>query len=331
MDKLNGRLARQEQNMSGWTARDIPDLAGRQVIVTGANSGLGFHTALQLAVHGAHVVLACRSRARGEDAAQIIRGRAPQARVEVAELDLADLASVRQFATAYSEAHGSLDVLVNNAGVMAIPRRRTVDGFEMQFGTNHLGHFALTALLLPALLTRQGARVVTVSSNAARIGKINFDDLQSEHKYGRWRAYGQSKLANLLFAFELDRRVRAAGLDLISVAAHPGYAATNLQAAGPRMEGKDLQARLAALGNRLFAQPASMGALPETYAAVASGVQGSEYFGPDRFFAQRGYPTRVKAPQAAYDTEVAGRLWAVSEQLTGVRFALNVRPDSAYA
>jgi NAD(P)-dependent dehydrogenase (short-subunit alcohol dehydrogenase family) len=173
--------------------------------------------------------------------------------------------------------------------------------------------------------------VVTVSSTVARIGSINFDDLQGERHYRRWRAYGQSKLANLLFAFELDRRLRAHGLDLISVAAHPGYAATNLQTAGPRMEGKDLQARLAALGNTLFAQPASMGALPETYGAVAPGVQGGEYFGPDRFFGQRGYPTRVGAPKAAHDTAVAARLWEVSEQLTSVHIDFSVRPGSVIA
>ena len=317
--------------MPGWAARDIPDLTGLPAIVTGANSGLGFHTALQLAIHGAPVVLACRQGRRGEDAAQQIRERAPRAQLEVAVLDLADLASVRRFARRFNETHAALAILVNNAGVMAIPHRQTADGFEMQFGTNHLGHFALTGLLLPTLLARKGARVVTVSSMVARIGSINFDDLQGERHYRRWRAYGQSKLANLLFAFELDRRVRAHGLDLISVAAHPGYAATNLQTAGPRMEGKDLQARIAAFGNTLFAQPASMGALPEIYAAVAPGVQGGEYFGPDRFFGQRGYPTRVKAPKAAYDTAVAARLWEVSEQLTGVRFDFSARPGSATA
>jgi NAD(P)-dependent dehydrogenase (short-subunit alcohol dehydrogenase family) len=238
---------------------------------------------------------------------------------------------VRQFAARYSETHGELAILVNNAGVMAIPRRLTADGFEMQFGTNHLGHFALTGLLLPTLLAHRGARVVTVASTAARIGKIDFDDLQSERHYRRWRAYGQAKLANLLFAFELDRRARAHNCDLISVAAHPGYAATNLQAAGARMEGKDLQARLAEFGNNLFAQPAGMGALPQTYAAVAPGVRGGEYFGPDRFFGQRGYPTQVQAPGPAYDTAVAARLWEVSEQLTGVRYDFSARPGSATA
>lgn len=317
--------------MPGWAARDIPDLTGLPAIVTGANSGLGFHTAMQLAVHGAVVVLACRKAERGEDAARQIRERAPQAQLEVAVLDLADLASVRRFALRYNETHEHLAILVNNAGVMAIPYRQTADGFEMQFGTNHLGHFALTGLLLPTLLAGKGARVVIVSSTVARIGSINFDDLQGERHYRRWRAYGQSKLANLLFAFELDRRVRVHGLDLISVAAHPGYAATNLQTAGPRMEGKDLQARIAAFGNALFAQPASMGALPEIYAAVAPGVQGGEYFGPDRFFGQRGYPTRVTAPKAAYDTAVAARLWEVSEQLTGVHFDFSAWPGSATA
>jgi NAD(P)-dependent dehydrogenase (short-subunit alcohol dehydrogenase family) len=317
--------------MPTWAARDIPDLTGRPAIVTGANSGLGFHTALQFALHGAPVMLACRNATRGEDAAQQIRSRAPRAQLEVATLDLADLASVRQFAMRYKETHASLAILVNNAGVLALSQRRTVDGFEMQFGTNHLGPFALTGLLLPTLLAYEGARVVTVSSSLARMGKINFDDLQSEHRYRRWGAYAQSKLANLLFAFELDRRARAHGLDLISVAAHPGYAATNLQAAGPRMDGKNLQARLAEFANTLFAQPASMGALPEIYAAVAPGVQGGEYFGPDRFFAQRGYPTRVRAPKAAYDSAAAARLWEVSEQLTAVQYDFSAQPGSVTA
>ena len=306
--------------MPHWTAADIPDLAGRTAVVTGANSGLGFHTAGQLALHGAQVVLACRDTGKGADAARRIRARAPRAALEVVALDLADLASVRRFAQEYRAGHSGLDILVNNAGVMAIPQRRTADGFEMQFGTNHLGHFALTGLLLPALLARPGARVVNVSSSVALIGRINFDDLQGERRYNPWIAYAQSKLASLLFTFELNRRAHAQGLDLIAVAAHPGYASTNLQGVAPRMTGNGLQARLNALGNALIAQPAGRGALPSLYAATTPDVHGGDYFGPDGFLGIRGYPTRAKAPRQAHDEGAARRLWEVSEELTGVRY-----------
>ncbi|HWE63970.1 MAG TPA: oxidoreductase, partial [Chloroflexota bacterium] len=255
--------------MANWTEHDIPAQSGRLAVITGANSGLGFHAALQLAQHGAGVVLACRDTGKAERAAAQIRSAAPGANVEVAELDLASLASVRHFATTFAGTRPGLDLLVNNAGVMALPYRRTADGFEMQLGTNHLGHFALTGLLLPSLLRRPGARVVTVSSNAAASGHMHFDDLQGEHGYKPWSAYGQSKLANLLFMRQLDRLLRARGLDLVSVGAHPGYAATNLQGTGPRMGGRRGMGIVMALANRLFAQPASRGALPELYAATA--------------------------------------------------------------
>src|SRR5271167_2998976 len=230
--------------MARWTTDDIPPLAGRIAVVTGANSGLGFETALALARAGARVVLACRDEAKGGDALDRIRQAVPAADVRLDRLDLADLASVREFAADFSAGHGGLDLLLNNAGVMAIPRRETADGFEMQFGTNHLGHFALTGLLLDRLLARPGARVVTVSSTAAMIGRIRFDDLQGSRRYGKWTAYGQAKLANQLFALELDRRATDCGVDLVSVAAHPGYAATNLQAVGPRMSGSRIMERL---------------------------------------------------------------------------------------
>jgi NAD(P)-dependent dehydrogenase (short-subunit alcohol dehydrogenase family) len=304
--------------MARWGAGDIADLAGRQAVVTGANSGLGWQTARQLAAHGAKVVLACRSVAKGEEAADRIRGLSPDAGVEVIELDLADLASVRRFADAYQSGHEGLDVLVNNAGVMALPRRTSADGFEMQFGTNHLGHFALTGLLLPSLLTRPGARVVTVSSQVAMIGRVNFDDLQGERRYQKWSAYGQSKLANLLFAFELDRRAGARGLDLISVAAHPGYAATNLQTAGPAMSGHRLEIKGAEIANRLFGQSDADGALPILYGASAPDVTGGQYFGPDRLFGSRGHPTTVHPPRSALDEATGRHLWEVSEQLTDV-------------
>jgi NAD(P)-dependent dehydrogenase (short-subunit alcohol dehydrogenase family) len=294
-----------------WTAADIPDLDGRRAVVTGANSGLGFQIALELARHGASVVLAVRDLGRGEEAARKIG----EAHAEVRRLDLADLASVREFAEGFS---GGLDLLVNNAGVMALPRRTTADGFEMQLGVNHLGHFALTGLLLPALLKNPGARVVTMSSGAHAFGRIRFENLQGERHYQRWLAYGQSKLANLLFAFELARRAALADLDLTSVAAHPGYAATNLQTQAARMENSRVKAALAELGNRVFAQSDAQGALPALYAATMPDVIGGEYFGPGGRSGMRGYPTRAQTSKSARDPELAARLWAVSEELTGV-------------
>jgi NAD(P)-dependent dehydrogenase (short-subunit alcohol dehydrogenase family) len=306
--------------MSRWAAADIPDLAGRIAVVTGANSGLGYQTALELARHRATVVLGCRDQAKGDDALSRLRAEVPDADGAVALLDLADLASVRSFAIAYQAEHGALDILVNNAGVMALPHRTTADGFEAQFGTNHLGHFALTGLLLEALLERPDARVVTVSSTVATIGHINFDDLQSERRYVRWLAYGQSKLANQLFASELGRRAAAAGTSLVSAAAHPGYADTNLQAAAPTMVGHRFRAGVMTLGNKVLAQSGAMGALPQLYAATAPGVRSGDYFGPDRLFGQRGHPTRVGAPRQAHDRDDARRLWTVSEELTGVEY-----------
>jgi NAD(P)-dependent dehydrogenase (short-subunit alcohol dehydrogenase family) len=301
-----------------WTARDIPDQTGRLAVVTGANSGLGLITAMELARAGATVVLACRDATRGADAVARIRAEAPDAAVEVRRLDLADLGSVREFAGSLSADRDGLDVLVNNAGVMALPRRTTADGFEAQFGTNHLGHFALTGRLLPLLAKRPGSRVVTVSSGMHRIGRMNFTDLQGERRYRKWLAYGQAKLANLLFAFELDRRLGEAGPR--SYAAHPGFAATNLQTAGPRMQGSVLLERGAELLNKLLAQDVRMGALPSLYAATAPGLPGGSFVGPDGFQEQRGHPTVVRAKKAAYDQDDARRLWEVSEDLTGVRY-----------
>jgi NAD(P)-dependent dehydrogenase (short-subunit alcohol dehydrogenase family) len=306
--------------MASWTADDIPDLAGRVAVVTGANSGLGFETALELAKAGAQVVLACRDQAKGGEALARIREAVPTADVRLERLDLADLSSVRTFAAEFSAAHDSLDILVNNAGVMAIPRRETADGFEMQFGTNHLGHFALTALLLERLLTRPGARVVTVTSVVARMGRIRFDDLQGSRRYGKWTAYAQAKLSNQLFTLELDRRATHRGADLVSVAAHPGYAATNLQAVGPRMSGSVLMGSFSNLGNSVFAQTAAGGALPSLYGATAPGVRGGQYFGPDRLFGMRGHPKPVAFVRAARDPETARRLWELSQRLTGVQF-----------
>ena len=307
-----------------WTTDQMPDQAGRTAVVTGGNSGLGLETARRLAQAGAQVVLACRDVDKGARALEDVRADAPAATVEVAALDLADLGSVRTFAEWFTTGHDGLDLLVNNAGVMAPPRRETADGFELQFGTNHLGHFALTALLIGAMESRADARVVTVSSGAHRMGKINFDDLQSKHRYFRWRAYGQSKLANLLFAFELDRRLRAAGSAIKSVAAHPGYAATNLQSAAPPM----VDRLVMVVTNRLLAQSVEMGALPQLYAATQPGLEGGEYIGPDGIAEQRGHPKPVGSSGAARDKQAARRLWEVSEELTGVTFELPVRAAS---
>jgi NAD(P)-dependent dehydrogenase (short-subunit alcohol dehydrogenase family) len=291
---------------SRWTAQDLPPLEGRTFVITGANSGIGLAAARALARAGAHVVLAVRDVAKGDQAAASIEGSS-----EVRRLDLADLASVRAFADAWD---GPLDVLVNNAGVMAVPERRTKDGFEMQIGTNHLGPFALTNLLLP----RIADRVVTVSSGAHRGGSIRLDDLNWERGgYQRWRAYGQSKLANLLFAGELQRRLDAAGSSVRSLAAHPGWAATNLQSRTENI----IQNVIMAIGNRVIAQSEEMGALPTLYAATQD-LPGDSYVGPDRFHEQRGHPKLVGRSGAARDTETARRLWELSEELTGVTFPL---------
>ncbi len=300
-----------------WVAADMPDQNGRVAVVTGANSGLGLATARELAQASATVVMACRSSARGEEAAAQIRSAVPAAALEVEALDLADLGSVREFAARTAGAHQRLDLLINNAGIMAAPRRLTKQGFESQFGTNHLGHFALTGLLLRALLKAPAPRVVTVSSHLHRKGTMNFDDLQGERKYSPWGAYGQSKLANLMFCFELQRRAVEAGSSLLSLAAHPGYAATNLQfAATDRFYEK----AVGWIGNRLFAQSADMGALPTLYAATVPELPGGTYIGPGGRSEQRGYPKVVSAARKAYDEADWRRLWVLSEELTGVHY-----------
>jgi NAD(P)-dependent dehydrogenase (short-subunit alcohol dehydrogenase family) len=309
--------------MPGWTASDIPDQSGRTVLVTGGNSGLGYQTVLRLARKGAHVLLAARDRTRGQAALDQLTAEAPGSQIELGELDLADLASVERFSTELLASGQDLDVLVNNAGVMAIPHRETTtQGFERQFGTNHLGHFALTGRLLPALIKRPGSRVVTLSSNQHKRAKaINFDDLQAEHSYQPWGAYAQSKLANAMFVLELDRRLRAAGLDVISAGAHPGFTHTNLQISGPRSGGTSLVARGMGFATRLLAQPVSDGVLPQLYAATAGGVEGGDYFGPDGPAEMRGHhPKLVQFSAAAHNEAAAARLWAVSEELTGVTF-----------
>ena len=300
-----------------WTAADIPDQSGRTAIVTGANSGLGLATARELARAGAAVWLAVRDEEKGRRAMSSIRNLVPAADVTVGLLDLADLSSVRGFAESFAAPGRQLDLLINNAGIMAAPRRLTRDGFESQFGTNHLGHFALTGLLLGALLKAPAPRVVTVSSHLHRRGTMRFDDLQGERKYDRWGAYGQSKLANLMFCFELQRRATAADTAVLSLAAHPGYAATNLQFAA---SSRSYEKVIGWIGNRLFAQSADMGALPTLYAATVPELPGGTYIGPGGRAEQRGHPKVVAAAGKAYDEQAWQRLWDLSEQLTGVHY-----------
>jgi NAD(P)-dependent dehydrogenase (short-subunit alcohol dehydrogenase family) len=302
---------------SKWNAGDIPDQTGRVAIVTGANSGLGLVTARELARAGAKVVIACRDTTKGDRAEAEIQAQVPGADLDVRALDLADLASVRGFVARLTGEHDSIDLLINNAGVMAPPRRLTVDGFESQFGTNHLGHFALTGLLLPTLMSAPKPRVVTLSSSAHRIGKMDFDDLQGERHYNNWRAYGQSKLSNLLFCFELARRATAAGTGLLSVAAHPGYAATNLQFAGPSAF---YEKAIMAVTNRVLAQSADMGALPTLYGATVADLPSGTFVGPEGFLEQRGHPHIVTAISRAYNERDWRRLWEISEEMTGVTY-----------
>ena len=285
-----------------WTADDVPDQTGRTIVVTGANSGLGAATTRALAEHGARVVMACRNVAKAERVAAAMPGD-----VAVRPLDLADLSSVRAFA----DASDGVDVLVNNAGIMAVPMARTADGFESQIGTNFLGHFALTGLLLPKI----SQRVVTLSSGAHRIGRIDLDDLNwRTRRYRRWAAYGQSKLADLIFAMELHRRLSSSGSAVLSVAAHPGYAATELQS-----HTESIQDRVMAVANRVIAQDAAMGALPTLYAATMPDVRGGEYYGPGGLGEVRGHPRRVGMSGAARDEATAAALWRLAESLTGVQ------------
>lgn len=304
--------------MAKWTIADIPSQRGRLAVVTGANSGIGWHTALELARAGGEVILTARTTAKGSDAVQRIRREIPEATVRFELLDLASLRSVREFAAKVGQEE-KLDLLVNNAGVMAIPQRQvTEDGFEMQFGTNYLGHFALTVLLLPALLRSPSPRVTTVSSGAANMGlkKINFDDLQWERSYGPWKAYCQSKLADLMLMRELGRRCREEGIELLSNAAHPGYARTNLQTSGPGSPENVIQKIVASI----LSQDAAHGALPTLRAATARDAAPGSYYAPDRMFQLKGDPILVPLPKPAMDDEAARKLWIASEKLTGVQW-----------
>ncbi len=301
--------------MTKWTAAEMPDMHGKVALVTGANSGLGLETTRALVIKGAHVIMACRDQEKGRRVKTSLEESIEGASLELAELDLASLASIRTFAQGFQADHTQLDLLFNNAGVMAIPQRKTQDGFEWQFGTNYLGHFALTGLLLPTLLTTPQSRVITTSSFAQLLGKIEFDNLNSERSYSRWSAYGKSKLADLMFAFELQRRLKRAGATTISVAAHPGYAHTSLQSTSANAS----QAISEHLMYTLYGgQSAAMGALPQLYAATSPHIYGGEYVGPDGLFGMSGYPKKVRGMKSAYNEQVAARLWEVSVELTGV-------------
>ena len=296
-----------------WSAENIPDLTGKVAIVTGANSGIGYEMARALARKQATVILACRNQDKGEAAVRQIAQEYPAAKAELMPLDLSDLAAVRRFADEFAQHYQRLDLLINNAGIMEIPFGKTADGFELQFGTNHLGHFALTGLLLDLSLQTPQARIVTVSSIMHRFGRIDFDNLNGEKHYSRSGAYAQSKLANLLFTYELHRRLEGAGVDAVAIAAHPGWTATNLQS----------HSLMYQTLNPLMGQKPPMGALPALYAATAPDVRGGDYYGPRGWFEVRGYPTKVQSNGRSHDMVVAAKLWAVSETLTGVRYQIS--------
>lgn len=304
--------------MEKWTVADIPSQAGKLAVVTGANSGIGWHTALELARAGSEVILATRSEAKGREAVELIRRQLPQARVRAEVLDLASLRSVRAFAAKVG-GEARLDLLVNNAGVMSVPQRETTaDGFERQFGTNFLGPFALTGLLMPALQRAASPRVTTVASGAANLGlrRINFDDLQWERSYGPWKAYCQSKLADLMFMLELGRRCADAGVGLLSNAAHPGFARTNLQTSGPGRPQNSIEKIMTSF----MSHDAAHGALPTLRAATAMDATPGSYYGPDRMFQLKGDPVLVPVPKPARDEAASRKLWEVSEKLTGVQW-----------
>ncbi len=307
-----------------WKASDIPDLKGKIALVTGANSGLGYYTCLELARKGAHVVLAARNKDKGYAALDKIKSEIPEADLQVMKLDLANIESIKHFADAFIEEYEKLDILINNAGVMAIPLMRTSQGFEMQFGTNHLGHYALTALMFAFIDKTPGARIVNVSSLMHKFGTIHFDDLNWEKSYSKWDAYSQSKLANLLFSIELDRRLRLADKQTSVMAAHPGYASTNLQTRGGEMEGSKANVLANKFLNAVVAQPAWRGALPSLYAATCPEAVSGKFYGPSGLGGVRGYPREEKINPKLTSPDVAKRLWEESESLTCIHFPVGV-------
>jgi len=303
-----------------WTQNDMPNLTGKVVIITGANSGLGLESTKAMAAKGATIVMACRNLSKAEKAKADVLQKVPNAKLDVMQLDNASLESVRNFATAFKAKYDRLDILLNNAGVMAIPRQETADGFEMQLGVNHLAHFALTGLLLDIITSTPGARVHNTSSSAAFNGLINFDDLMGEEEYGRWTAYGQSKLANVFFANELNKRLKEAGHDTISNSSHPGLVMGNLQSNSLQQSGTPLSERiLYGIIGPLIGQDVSMGVLPQLYASTAPAAKGGAFYGP-KTFRVRGYPAEQHANDAADDATARKRFWEMSEELTGIHY-----------
>lgn len=306
-----------------WTQQDIPNLTGKVVVITGANSGLGLESTKAMAAKGATVVMACRNIEKAEKARNEVIAKYPQVKLDVMPLDNASLESIRTFAVAFRAKYDRLDILLNNAGVMAIPHQKTADGFEMQLGVNHLGHFALTGWLLDVLTSTPGARIHNTSSSAAFTGSINFDDLMGEKEYGRWTAYGQSKLANIFFANELNKRLQAAGHDTISNSSHPGLVMTNLQENSLQQSGAPFMERvLYGIFAPLLAQDISMGVLPQLYASTAPQAKGGVFYGP-KTFRVRGYPAEQHANDAATDATALKRFWERSEELTGVHYTFS--------
>ena len=304
-------------NTTAWNASDCPDQSGRLALITGANSGLGLETARVLAGRGATVLMACRSRERAEQARQQLLPIVDGGAIDLVELDLADLASVQRAVRQVEDCYGRLDLLINNAGVMGLPRTLTRDGFECQFGINHLGHFALTNALLPLMQGRPDARVVSVSSGAQYFGRINFNDLQAEKNYDRWKAYGQSKLANVMFAVELQHRLSSSNSNVQSFVAHPGVARTNLQPTSVAASGSRLEPLAYQLMAPLF-QSAAMGALPQLFAATAKEAVPTSQYGPNQWGGMRGWPTAVPMAPAAKDLEQRKKLWEISEDLCAI-------------
>ena len=303
-----------------WTTNNIPELTGKVIIITGANSGLGLESTKALAAKGATVIMACRNMGKAEKAKEEVLRAVPNAKLDLMQLDNASLVSVRAFAEAFKAKYDRLDILLNNAGLMAIPRTETEDGFEMQLGVNHLAHFALTGHLLDVLTSTPGSRVHNTSSSAAFNGAINFDDLMGEKAYGRWTAYGQSKLANAVFATELDRRLKAAGHDTISNSSHPGLVMTNLQTNSLEQSDAPLVERvLYRIAAPLIAQDINMGVLPQLYASTAPEAKGGVFYGP-KTFRVRGYPAEQKCNDALDDPALLKRFWDISEELTGVSY-----------
>jgi NAD(P)-dependent dehydrogenase (short-subunit alcohol dehydrogenase family) len=305
-----------------WAAENVGNLEDRKIIITGANSGLGFSATKILAENGAKVIMACRSLDKAKDAKQEIIEELDDPDLEVMELDLSSLESVESFAEEFREEYDSLDILCNNAGLMALPRRETDEGFEMQLGVNHLGHFALTAHLIDMIVDSSG-RVVNQSSMAHKDAEIDFNDLMGEDDYSKWGAYGQSKLANLLFTYELDRRLKEKNIDVESVGCHPGVSDTNLFKMGPKMEHSKLKLYLGKLFSKVLGQSPDKGCLPMVYAATSEEIEGGEYIGPDGFKNMRGYPEKQESSKASHNEEDAKKLWERSEELTGIEFKIN--------